>query len=178
MATLPVDARRVPMAPKQNFLTTAASRWQAFNPREKTLVGSALALVAAALLWWVAVAPALGVIKTAQTQRAALEAQLQQMQNLQAQAKALQALPKIKSADAARALEALTRQNLGAAAQLSLSGNQATLSLTSVSAEALAQFLTQARLAANALPSQARLRRSTVKPQAWDGTLVLSLPPP
>ncbi len=178
MAALPVDSQRFPVAKKPNFLNATANRWQAFNPREKTLVGTAMAVVAAALLWWVAVAPALGVLNTAQTQRGALQAQLQQMQNLQAQAKALQTLPKIKSADAARALEALTRQNLGAAAQLSIVGNQATLTLTSATADALAQFLTQARLAANALPSQARLRRSTGKPQAWDGTMVLSLPAP
>ncbi len=178
MAATPASSaefQRSPMSAQQNFWQTASYRWQTLAPREKTLLGAALAVVAAALLWWVAIAPALNVLKTVQTQRVALGAQLQQMQNLQAQAKALQALPKIKNADAARALESLVRQRLGATAQLQVVGSQATLSLTNVRADALAQFLGQARAQANALPSQARLRRSA-SPEAWDGTLVLLLP--
>lgn len=178
MATLPTSpgaAQRSSASTPQNLLQTISYRWQGLDPREKTLVSAALAVVVAALLWWVAVAPALNVLKTAQTQRIALDAQLQQMQNLQAQAKALQALPKIKSGDAARALEALVKQRLGATAQMSLAGSQATLTLTNVRADALAQFLGQARAQANALPSQARLRRSA-NPEAWDGSLVLLLP--
>ena len=167
------------MAAKPNPLQTALqplfARWQALAPREKSLTGAALAVVAVALLWWLAVAPALKVMKTAPAQRSALDAQLQQMQNLATDAKGLQALPKIKTADAARALEALVKQRLGATAQMSLAGGQATISLTSARADALAEFLGQARATANALPSQARLRRSS-NPDTWDGTLVLQLP--
>jgi general secretion pathway protein M len=160
----------------QNFLRRASSHWQELAPREKALSGAAVALLAAALVWWLAVAPALAVLKTAATQRGKLEVQLQQMQGLQAQAKALQALPKIKSNDASRALEALVELRLGATARLTLAGSQVTMTLAGASADALAQFLGQARAAANALPIQARLRRSASNPQSWDGTLVLSLP--
>ena len=163
--------------PLQTVLQPLSTRWQTLAPREKTLAGAALAMVAVALLWWIAIAPALKVVKTAQTQRSALDVQLQHMQNLAAEAKGLQALPKIKSADAARALEALVKQRLGATAQLSLAGGQATVALTNARADAVAEFLGQARSAANALPSQARLRRSSTL-DTWDGTLVLQLPAP
>ena len=175
LPTPPADAQRKALREKPKFLQRAAQQWQDLAPREKTFVGVALCVVAAALLWWQALAPSLNVLKTAPTQRIALDAQLLQMQNLAAQAKGFQALPKIKSNDAARALEALVKQRLGATAQLSLVGNQATLSLTNARADALAQFLGQARAQANALPSQARLRRSNSL-EAWDGTLVLQLP--
>ena len=170
-----LDAKRNTVAPRSPFLQTALSKWQQLNSREKTLVSAALAVVAAALLWWVAIAPALKVLKTAQVQQLALDAQLQQMQNLQAEAKALQAAPKIKSADAAKALDAVVKQHLGVAAQVTMTGNQVSLTLTNVAPEALAQFLAQARTQANALPSQVRLRPSS-NPQSWDGTLVLQLP--
>ena len=168
------DSSRPAVPSPLSFLQRLSTQWQGFAPREKTLISAALAVVVAALLWWVAVAPALAVLKTAQTQRSALDAQLQQMQTLQAQAKSLQALPRVKSADAARALEALVKQRFGATAQLSLAGNQATVTLSNTGADALAQFLGQARAQANAVPSQARLRRSG-NLQAWDGTLVLQL---
>jgi general secretion pathway protein M len=161
---------------KRGMMQAASGRWQGLSPREQTLVVAALLVLVIGLLWWVAVAPALGVLKDSRTQRDALDAQLQQMQTLQAQAKALQALPKVKTADAGRALETLAKQRFGAAAQLSTAGGQATLTLTNASAEALAQFLSQARSTANALPSQARLRRSASNSQAWDGTLVMVLP--
>ena len=178
MAALPTslpDSARASSRSKSSFLQQVITHWQGFAPREKFLITAALAVVGVALLWWVAVAPALAVLKTAQTQRSALDAQLQQMQTLQAQAKGLQALPKVKSADAAKALEAVVKQRLGGAAQLSLAGNQATITLSNTSADSLAQFLSQARAQANALPSQARLRRSSGL-QSWDGTLVLVLP--
>ena len=153
-----------------------AQRWQALAPREQTLIGSAAAVVAFALVWWVAVAPALSVLRTANAQRSTLDAQLQQMQTLQAQAKALQGQPKLTAQDSARALEASVKQRLGSAGQLSIVGSQATLTLKNAPADALAQWLGQARTVAKAVPSQSRLRLSTSSPGAWDGTLVLSLP--
>lgn len=154
---------------------SVASRWQAFAPRERRLIAIALAVVAAALLWWVAIAPAWTVLKAAPAQRQALDEQLEQMQSLRAQAQTLQALPKIKGAEAARALESLVKQRFGASASWALAGNQATVTLSNARADALAQFIGQARAQANALPSQARLRRSS-NPELWDGTLVLLLP--
>lgn len=165
-----------PLNTPKNAAQRLAQRWQGLAPREQTLIGSAAAVVAFALVWWLAIAPALSVLKNASTQRAALDAQLQQMQTLQTQAKALQGQPKLTVQDSARALEASVKQRLGGAAQLSVAGSQATLTLKNVPADALAQWLGQARTVAKAVPSQARLRLSTSSAGAWDGTLVLSLP--
>ncbi len=154
----------------------AALMWQTLAPREQLFVSAALTLVVLALVWWLALAPALGVLKTADAKRAELDRQLQQMQALQLQAKALQAQPKVTVRDAARELEVSVRQQLGTTAQLSVAGSQATLTLKNAPAAALAQWLGQARTTARALPSQARLRASTTAPGTWDGTLVLQLP--
>lgn len=151
-------------------------RWQTLQPREQTLILLATGVVAAALLWLLAIAPALAVLKTADAQRAALDTQLQNMQALQAQAKAVQGQPKMNATDAARALEAAVKQRLGSTASVSLAGSQATVTIKAVPAAALAEWLSQARLAARAVPIQAKLRRGSTDPAAWDGTLVLSLP--
>ena len=58
-------------------------RWQMVSPREQRLVVAALLLVLVALLWWLAIAPALATLRSAQGQRQQLDAQLQQMQGLQ-----------------------------------------------------------------------------------------------
>ena len=64
-------------------------RWQTVSPREQRLVVAALLLVLVALLWWLAIAPALATLRSAQSQRQQLDSQLQQMQRLQVQAQAL-----------------------------------------------------------------------------------------
>jgi general secretion pathway protein M len=66
-----------------------------------------------------------------------------------------------------------TAKDLGAAAQLVIVGERATLTLKGISAEALAQSLVQARLNARTLPVEAHLVRNVAG--TWDGTLVLTL---
>ena len=73
---------------------TLQQRWKALAPREQNLVLAASAIVALALLWWVALAPALKTLRTAPARHAALDAQLQRMQSLQAEALQLQAAPR------------------------------------------------------------------------------------
>ena len=88
-------------------------RWKALAPREQNLVMAASAIVALALLWWVALAPALKTLRTAPARHAALDAQLQRMQSLQAEALQLQAAPRGTPGDAVGSLrdtaEALRR---------------------------------------------------------------------
>ena len=62
------------------------TRWAALQPREKTLVLASAVLVLAALLWWLALAPAFKTLRSAPQQHQALDAQLEQMNRLQAQA--------------------------------------------------------------------------------------------
>ena len=176
MASSAVSSQRGLVSAPLGLTQRVSQRWQVLEPREQTLVLVATGLVTAALLWWVAIAPALAVLKTADAQRTKLDAQLQNMQALQAQAKAVQGQPKMNTLDAGRALDASVKQRLGAAAQISLAGSQATLTLKAVPAAELADWLSQARLTARAVPIQAALRRSSSEPSTWDGTLVLSLP--
>lgn len=148
------------------------ARWNGSSRREQRLVLAALALLAGALLWWVGLAPSLATLRSADRQRQVLDAQLQQMQGLQAQAKTLQAQPRQAFDDAQRLLEASVR-SLGTTAQMTVLGERATLTLKGVSADTLAQWLVQARLKARAMPAQARLVRNAEG--TWDGTLVLNL---
>lgn len=157
------------------LLLILQARWRLVSRREQRLLLAALALVLGALLWWLALAPALATLKATDKQRGLLEAQLQQMQRLQAQAKVLQAQPHINSDDARRLLEASVKP-LGAAAQLVVAGERVTVTFKGVSADALTQWLAQARLNARAVPSEARLVRGAAGAAGtWNGTLVLTL---
>jgi general secretion pathway protein M len=151
------------------------ARWVALAPREQALVAGAVALVVFALLWWVALAPALATVRNAETQHRALDNQLQQMLRLQAQAKAMQAQPRQNHDDAMRQLELAIRQQLGVSARYSIAGDRVSVTLTNTPAPALAQWLSQVRANARALPGEARLTRNASG--GWDGSLVLTLPP-
>lgn len=155
-------------------MSAVQARWAALAPREKTLVAAAAAVVGAALLWWVALAPALATLRAAPELHRSLDAQLQHMQTLQAQAQALQAQPRQGYDEALRALEQTIRQRFGTTARYSIAADRVTITLTAAAPETLAQWLTQARVNARALPAEARLTRNAAG--QWDGTLVMSLP--
>ena len=151
------------------------ARWATLAPREQAMVAGASALVLLALLWWIALAPALSTLRQAAEQHRALDAQLQNMQRLQQQAKAMQAQPRQSGDEAMRQLEAAIRQQLGVSARYSIAGDRVTVTLANTPAPALAQWLTQVRSNARALPGEARLTRNASG--GWDGSLVLTLPP-
>ena len=155
------------------------ARWGTLDAREQTLLGGAVLLVSLALLWWLLIAPPMRVLSQADVQQRSLDAQLQKMLGLQAQAQALISQPKINREDALRALEASVKQRLGASAQINIVGDRATVTLRNTPAEALAQWLTQARVNARAIPADVRLTRNLSvagSPAAWDGTLALAIP--
>ena len=183
------------------------ARWAALAPREQRLLGGAAALVALALVWWLALAPALRTLRTAPAEHARLDAQMQKMTTLQARAKALQSQPRANPADAMRALESGMRERLGGNAQLQSQGggDGVRVTLKGVEADALAQWLAQARSNARALTREAHLTRASARPDTpparsangrppspaqpapappdpasdaphWDGSVVLGLP--
>ena len=156
------------------MMDIAQARWRATSPRKQRLLRVAFALVLGALLWWVALAPALATLKGAETRQRVLDAQWQQMQRLQAQAQALQAQPPLAPAVARGLLEA-SLKTLGDTAQLSVTGERVTVTLKATSADALAQWLAQVRLNVRTAPSEARLVRNAGG--SWDGALVLTLTP-
>lgn len=148
------------------------SRWSGLSSREQGLLRLGGWLCLLALIWWLGLAPALSALRQAERQRPLLDAQWQQMQRLQAQARAIQAQPALAAQETRRALEASLKP-LGAAAQMSVQGERLTVSFRGVSAEAWAQWLTQVRLNARALPSETRLQRGASG--AWDGTVVFNV---
>lgn len=153
------------------------ARWTQLAAREKNLVRLALGLVFATLLWLLILAPALTTLRTADAQAKVLDAKLQRMQTLQAQAQSLQKQPPLGFDDALRALNAATKQTLGTSAQLNVAGDRASVTLKGASADALAQWLVQARVNARSVPLEARLVRGTATGAAiWNGVLVMSLP--
>jgi general secretion pathway protein M len=154
--------------------STLKARWDGLAPREKAWVAAGIALAAAALVWLIAIGPAVGTLRSAEQQHRALDAQLQQMRGLQAQAQALQAQPKQNREEALRLLELSVRERLGTTARFLVAGDRVTITLTGAAPLALAQWLTQARLNARALPSEAHLSRNSGG--LWEGTLVLTLP--
>lgn len=154
--------------------TLLRTRWEGLALREKMLVAGAAALVAAALVWMVALGPALATLRTADQQQRALDAQLQRMRALQLQAQAMQSQPKQGRDAALRQLNLSVQQRLGTSARLVVAGERATVTLSGTQPDALAQWLTQARVSAHALPSEAHLHRNSSG--LWEGTLALTLP--
>lgn len=156
------------------------SHWQSLAPREQNLLRAAAVLIALALLWWLALAPALHTLQTAPARHASLDAQWQQMRALQAQAQLLQNAPRTTPQAALDALQVSVTERLGTSARLSLAGDRATLTLQGTPADALATWLVQARSNAHAVPQEAHLTRTATPSSSgtrWDGTLVLTLPP-
>lgn len=151
------------------------SRWASLTGREKALAAATGVIVAVVLVWLIAVGPALGIVRSAGLQHQTLDAQLQQMRALQEQAQALQAQPKQSHDEAVRKLELSVRQRLATTARVAVTGDRVSVTLAGTPPDALAQWITQARVDARALPSEARLSRNSAG--LWEGTLVLSLPP-
>lgn len=159
------------------LLTLVRSRWQQLAPREQSLISIAALLLAVLVVWWVLVSPALRVVRQSDQQTQTLQARLQRMQSLQAQAQALQGRPVIGFDEAVRALERVTQDTLADTARLTLVGERASVTVQGSSADALSQWLTQARLNARAVPLEAQLQREDSDQGAvWRGTLVLDLP--
>ncbi|HSI55375.1 MAG TPA: type II secretion system protein GspM [Ramlibacter sp.] len=156
-------------------LAPLKARWQALGQREQMMVAAAALVVGLALAWLVALGPALSTLRASETQRRSLDAQLQRMRGLQAQAQALQSQPKQGYDEAVRRLELSVRERLGTTARMVIAGDRVTLTLSGTAADALAQWLTQARVNARALPSEAHLMRNSGG--LWEGTVVLTLPP-
>ncbi len=165
-------------------MNTPLSPWLAkLAPRERRALGLAAAVVAVALLWWLALAPALATLRQAPSQHARLDAELQHLQALAAQAQALQTQPTLGRDDALRALESATQRHLGADAKLNAVGDQATATFKAAEATALAQWLAEVRINARTAPIELRLSAAAPTAAAparpgsgvWQGSAVFAL---
>lgn len=179
------------------FSRAIAARWAGLASRERTMVGMALALIFVALLWWVAIAPALAKLSQARSAAPALEAQLQLMRAQASEATSLKAQRSLNYDESLRSLESSIK-TLGAGATLSVSDSRASITLRAVNADALAQWLAQVRANARLVPSDLRLKKAAANASAnspaktpgnvsanaaaspavatWDGSIVLNLP--
>jgi len=153
-------------------LAAVQARWAQGSEREQRLVRGMGLVLTLALVWLVALRPALATLRSAQTQGPQLRAQLQTMLQLQDQAQALQAQAQTPVAKPNDLLEAALA-TLGGSARMSLNGDRATVSLEGSSADALAQWLAQVRLDVRARPLALHLTQSQ---GLWKGSIVLQLP--
>ncbi len=102
----------------------------------------------------------------------ALDLQLQDMQRLAAESKALRAMPPMPAAQAQAALTTAA-QRLGDKAQLKLQGERAVLQVSRLSGEQLATWLAEVRISARVRAVEAQLTRT---PQGdYSGSVVLAL---
>lgn len=154
----------------QPLMQRGRAAWAGLAPREQRLVGGAALLVGLALLWWVGLSPALRTLRAAPAEHARLDAQLQQMQTLAAQAQALQAQPRIHREEALRTLESSVRDRLGPNTQVQPSAGDAVgVSMRGAPAETLGEWFSQVRTNARAVPREVHLTRSQIAPPGASG---------
>jgi general secretion pathway protein M len=160
------------------WIAGTARRWATLGFRERVMVGSAIALIAVALTWWVGISPALKQLRLAQAAAPQLDAQLQSMRKQAAEAASLKAQRALSYDESLRSLENSIK-SLGVGASLSVSDSKAVVTLRAVRGDVLAPWLAQVRSNARLVPSELRLKKAagtTPTLTLWDGSMVLSLP--
>lgn len=150
------------------------TRWQALALRERRMVTLAAVLLLAAFLWFVAIAPALKVVRTAPAQLTVLDTQLQAMQRDATEARSLRAVAPVSAPQSAAALRAATNA-LGGVGRIAIVGDRATLTLSDASAAQLRDWLADARSAARARVVEANISH-TAGSGGLTGTVVVTLP--
>jgi general secretion pathway protein M len=141
-------------------------------PRERLAATVGITVLVLFLVWLLLVGPAWRTSRAAPAELDRLESQLQDMQRLATEAKALRGAPVVSAAQAVEPLKAAT-ERLGAdKARITFQGDRATLTLTGVTGDALRDWLSEARSAAHARPTDVQLTRN---PQGYAGIVVVTL---
>jgi len=144
--------------------------WLRLQPRERALVLTAIALVMVAIWWLGLVGPAWRQWTTAPQRLTQLHTQLQTMQSLATEAKALQAQPARSPDERLAALEQATRTHLGSGSSLKGMADSYTVQLTPVSPDALARWLAEVRINAQLTPDMVQLSQTMpAKPPSAQG---------
>jgi len=154
--------------------TQLQQRWSGLARRERQGVLLATLLVVLAGSWFVLIAPALRTLARGPVERSQLDRQLQAMHTLQQRARHLQAQPAVSGQDTLRALQSSVSM-LGASARVQVLGDQVTVVLQQVPAEALAQWLSKANGSTLPSPQQVHLQRAP-EAASWNGTVLFRLP--
>ena len=171
---------------QDNALNTALAplrqRWASLAQREQNLVLIAGTVVLLALVWWIALAPALHSLRTAPARHAAADRELQTMLQMQSQAELLRQQPQANNADVRTQLEQSIKAEMPATAQMQWLGNRAQVTLTNAPAPALARWLSQVRDNSHASVAEMKLNRApadaadAAASTRWSGNLLLDLP--
>jgi general secretion pathway protein M len=159
-------------------LSSWAERWAQLSARERAWVRVAGVVLVLALLWQVALAPALRVWRESPSRHAQLDRQQAELLTLQAQARSLQAQPVLSAQEARDTLTQLTRDLLPGA-QLVAQADHHRVVLKGVSGAHLSQWLSAIRQTAQARVLDMRLQRSPTSPDIptmWDGQITLQGP--
>lgn len=155
-----------------------ANKWESLASRERRMVSAATWLVGLALLWWVALGPAIQTLRKAPAQHAALDAQLATLQTLAASAEQMRgqnSAPTPSRGAAQSSLEQATKA-LGETAQINVQGDKAILSLRGTPPQAVAAWLNQVRVNARVVPVNAQLERGSNATDGWKGQITVSGP--
>jgi general secretion pathway protein M len=159
-----------------NWMTRLSTQLDKLAPRERQLVLIASVLLGFALVWWVAISPALQTYQKSSAAHAALDAQLSQMQALSVEAASLRGKPRLVGAQAQDWLNGSIKP-LGKAS-LTLPTGRAQINFSGAAPEALAAWLSDARTTAGLLPLEAHWKLSaTSKTAAWDGVVIFEMAP-
>lgn len=149
-----------------------SAAWAARNPRERSMLLLAGAVVGAYLLWAVALAPALRTVRSTPAKLDLADAQLQAMQRLAAEATELRATPPLP-ADQSQAVLTAAASRLGDKVKLSVQGQRAVLTVTGMPADELAAWIAEVRAAARTRVVESQLSRT---PQGlYAGSVVLAI---
>jgi len=154
------------LAPK---LAPLAAWWASRAPRERRYAGIGAAVLGSYLLFAVAIQPAWRTLAAAPARLDALDAELQQMKRLAAEAGELRAAPPVNAEQSAAALRAAS-ERLGEHAKLSLQGDRAVLTINGATSSQLRGWLAEVRSGARARPLEANLTRGA---SGYNGTIVV-----
>lgn len=165
------DRSAAPVGAMTALRTEASERWSKLPSRERTGISTAVVVILIALVWMAAVAPALRTLKETPAQLNALDAELQSMQRMAADARDLRGTSPVPTMQAGLALKSAT-DRLGERGRINLQGDRATLTLNGVDAQNLRAWLSEARSGARARPVEAQLTRGA---QGYAGTIVVTV---
>jgi len=155
-----------------NARKTLATAWAARNPRERSMLLLAGAVLAGYLLWAIALAPALRTVRSTPAKLDLADTQLQAMQRLAAEVTELRATPALPP-DQAQAVLTAAASRLGDKAKLSLQGPRAVLTITGMAADELTAWIAEVRASARARVIESTLNRT---PQGlYAGSVVLTV---
>lgn len=152
-------------------LAALKARWQGLARRERQALMVAAAALAAVVVNLLFVQPAWRTLRAAPAQISALDADLQGMQRLAAEALELRNTPPVNTAQSGAALKAAS-DRLGDKAKLSLQGERAVLTLSGVGTEQLRSWLAEVRSGARARPLEANLTRGA---SGYSGSIVVAI---